>query len=345
MTEIATASAAELAGLERLAPALVEETGETGWSEVGAELISGGKSNLTFLLSSPAGELVLRRPPTGELLPSAHDMLREARVQSALAGSPVPVPRIVRADAGELIGIRCYLMERVRGHIIRNALPTGYAATAEERERLGFAFIDTLAALHCVDPDQVGLAGYGRPDGYAERQVRRWTRQWESSRSHDVPEVDELADRLRGHVPAQRATSIVHGDYRIDNCVFDLDDPGRINAVLDWELSTLGDPLTDLGYALMFWRHPGEPPISSLTPTVTDQPGFPTRSQLLERYARATGLSLDDLDFHLALAHFKFAVIAQGVATRSREGAMGGQDFGDLDDEILALARAGLDLI
>ena len=345
MTEIATASAAELAGLERLAPALVEETGETGWSEVGAELISGGKSNLTFLLSSPAGELVLRRPPTGELLPSAHDMLREARVQSALAGSPVPVPRIVRADAGELIGIRCYLMERVPGHIIRDALPTGYAATAEERERIGLAFIDTLAALHCVDPDQVGLAGYGRPDGYAERQVRRWTRQWESSRSHDVPEVDELADRLRGHVPAQQATSIVHGDYRIDNCVFDLDDPGRINAVLDWELSTLGDPLTDLGYALMFWRHPGEPPISSLTPTVTDQPGFPTRSQLLERYARATGLRLDDLDFHLALAHFKFAVIAQGVATRSREGAMGGQDFGDLDDEILALARAGLDLI
>lgn len=345
MTEIATASAAELAGLERLAPALVEATGETRWSGVGAELISGGKSNLTFLLSSPAGELVLRRPPTGELLPSAHDMLREARVQSALAGSPVPVARIVRADAGELIGIRCYVMERIPGHIIREALPAGYAATADERQRLGFAFIDTLAALHSVDPDQVGLADYGRPVGYAERQVRRWTRQWESSRTHDVPEVDELADRLSGHVPAQQTTSIVHGDYRIDNCVFDLDDPGKINAVLDWELSTLGDPLTDLGYALMFWRHPGEPPISSLTPTVTDQPGFPTRSELLERYAHATGLTLDDLDFHIALAHFKFAVIAQGVANRSREGAMGGQDFGNLDHEILALARAGLDLI
>lgn len=345
MTEIAAVSAAELAGLERLAPALVEATGEPGWSEVRAELISGGKSNLTFLLSSPAGELVLRRPPTGELLPSAHDMLREARMQAALANSPVPVPRIVMADAGELIGIRCYVMERVPGHIVREALPTGYAATAEERQRLGFAFIDALAALHAVDPGEVGLGDYGRPAGYAERQVRRWTRQWESSRTHDVPEVDELAGRLSGRVPAQQATSIVHGDYRIDNCVLHLDDPGTINAVLDWELSTLGDPLTDLGYALMFWRHPGEAPISSLTPTVTDQPGFPTRSQLLERYARRTGLTLDDLDFHVALAHFKFAVIAQGVANRSRDGAMGGQDFGDLDDEILALARAGLDLI
>ncbi len=336
---------ADLVRLERLAPALVEATGDARWAETAAALISGGKSNLTFALSSPAGELVLRRPPDGPLLPRAHDMVREARVQAALSGTGVPVAGIVVVDDGELIGVPCYVMERVPGHVIRDRLPDGYAATAAERERLAFAFVDALAALHRVDAAGVGLADYGRPDGYAARQVRTWTGQWERSKTHDVPEVDELARRLGARIPEQTGSSIVHGDYRIDNCVLDAADPGRINAVLDWELSTLGDPLADLGYVLMFWQHPGEPAVSSLTPTVSDQPGFPTRTRLLDRYAEVTGADLTGIDFYVALAHLKFAVIAQGVARRSASGAMGGQSFGDLDEEIARLARTGLDLV
>jgi aminoglycoside phosphotransferase (APT) family kinase protein len=335
----------EIARTDRVGPALAAVTGDEKWLDVRAELVSGGKSNLTFLLSSQAGELVLRRPPTGELLPSAHDMAREARVQAALAATPVPVPGIVLSDPGDLIGIQCYVMDRAPGHVIRAALPVGYADTETERRSLSYAFVDALAALHSVDAKAVGLNDYGRPAGFMERQVRRWTGQWEKSRTYDVPELEELGRRLAAEVPAQQRSTIVHGDYRIDNCVFDASEPGRINAVLDWELSTLGDPLSDLGYLLLFWREQGDAPVSSLTPGVTRLPGFPTREEMKQRYAERSGTDLGDLDFYTAFAHFKFAIIAQGVSARARAGAMGGQTFGDLDDEILALAQAGLDLI
>lgn len=328
--------------LDRVGPALVRATGDEAWSEARIALIAGGKSNLTFRVHSAAGELVLRRPPTGNLLPSAHDMGREARVQRALAGTDVPVARVLLSDDGELIGAPFYVMESVPGHVIRGELPTGYAASGEERRALGLAFADTLAALHAVDPEAVGLGDYGRPAGFMERQVRRWTGQWEKSATHEVPEVDELGRRLAARVPEQQRSTIVHGDYRLDNVVHDLDDPGRINAVLDWELSTLGDPLTDVGLLMLFWRSPGEAPLS-LTPGVTHLPGFPTRDEMLERYASASGADLSDMAFYQAFAHFKFAIIAQGVAMRSAAGAMGGQDFGDLGDEVRNLAAAGLE--
>ena len=337
-----TTTSQELVPTDRLGPALVEATGDERWTQVHPELISGGKSNLTFLLTSPAGEMVLRRPPTGDLLPSAHDMLREARVQAALADTPVPTAPIVLADAGDLIGIQCYVMAKVSGHIIRDRIPEGYATTEAERRAMGFGFINTLAAIHAVDPDAVGLGDYGRPSGFMERQVRRWTGQWEKSATHEVPEVDELARRLVARIPAQQRSTIAHGDYRVDNVVFDATDPGRINAVLDWELSTLGDPLADLGMLLMFWRQPGESDVSSLTPGITHLPGFPTRQELSERYAAVTGLDLEQLAIYTAFAHFKFAVIAQGVSVRARSGAMGEQNFGDLDLEVRAVAAAGL---
>jgi len=338
------ASAAELVNLDALRPRLVEVTGEAAWAEAEAALISGGKSNLTFLLTSPAGELVLRRPPTGDLLPSAHDMAREARVQRALADTDVPTARILLVDDGELLGRPCYVMEKVPGHVVRGDLPDGYADTAARRRAMAEAFVDVLADLHAVDHHAVGLGDYGRPDGFLERQVRRWTGQWERSRTHDVPEVDELARRLAAAVPAQQRSTIAHGDYRFDNVVFDADDPGRIGAVLDWELSTIGDPLADVGMLMLFWREPGEsfPP---LIPGVTNLPGFPTRAELLERYAARSGADLSVLDPYIAFAHFKFAVIAQGVAARSAAGAMGGQDFGNLDAEIRRLAAEGLALV
>jgi aminoglycoside phosphotransferase (APT) family kinase protein len=331
-----------LVRLDRLGSALVEATGDPRWHDVRAELISGGKSNLTFNLASAAGELVLRRPPSGSLLPSAHDMGREARVQRALAETEVPVAPVVLADGGDLIGAPCYVMEKVSGHVVRGELPNGFATAEAEREEMAQVFVDTLAALHAVDPRAVGLGDYGRPDGFMERQVRRWTGQWERSTTSEVPEVVELGRRLARHVPVQQRSTIVHGDYRTDNVVYDGDEPGRIRAVLDWELSTLGDPLSDVAFLALFWREAGEPPLS-LVPGVTHLPGFPGRDTVLERYARASGADLDDLGFYQAFARFKFAVIVQGVAARSAAGAMGGQDFGALDDEVLALAQAGLD--
>jgi aminoglycoside phosphotransferase (APT) family kinase protein len=334
----------ELAPWDRLGPALVEATGDARWLEGRSELIGGGKSNLTFLLRSEAGELVLRRPPTGELLPSAHDMAREARVQRALEPTAVPTAGVVLADAGDLLGLPCYVMEKAAGHVVRGTLPPGYADDAQQRHAIGAAFADTLAVLHAVDPQSVGLADYGRPEGFMARQVRRWTGQWEASRSHDVPEIDELGRRLAGTVPARHRSTIVHGDYRLDNVVLHPDEPGRITAVLDWELSTLGDPLTDLALLMLFWREEGEPELS-LIPGVSHLPGFPSRAEMLERYAAASGADVSDMDWHLAFAHFKFAVIAQGVSARSRAGAMGGQDFGDLDAEVLGLGRRGLALV
>lgn len=334
----------DLVSLNRLGPALVEATGTQAWLTPEVELISGGKSNLTFLLRSEAGELILRRPPTGELLPSAHDMMREARVQSALAGTDVPVADVVLADAGDLIGIQCYVMQRVPGHIVRGDLPDSYAETPEQRQALSFSFADSLAALHAVDQDAVGLSDYGRPEGFMARQVRRWTGQWEASATHEVPEIDELARRLTAGVPPQQRATIVHGDYRLDNVVLDADDPGRIRAVLDWELSTLGDPLTDLALLSLFWIGPGEQQLR-LVPGVTHLPGFPTRDQMLQRYAATSGADLADMSWYQAFAHFKFAVIAQGVQARATAGSMGGQDFGNLDGEILHLGRAGLQLL
>ncbi|WP_110208705.1 phosphotransferase family protein [Nocardioides daejeonensis] len=338
------ANAAELVALEALRERLVEATADEAWRRAEPTLISGGKSNLTFLVSSPAGELVLRRPPTGDLLPSAHDMGREARVQRALAGTDVPVAQILLIDEGGLVGRPCYVMEKVPGHIVRGDLPPAYADTPDRRRAMAEAFVDVLADLHAVDYQAVGLGDYGRPDGFLERQVRRWTGQWEKSRSHDVPEIDELARRLAASIPVQQRSAIAHGDYRFDNVVFAPDEPGRINAVLDWELSTIGDPLADVGLLMLFWREPGEefPP---LIPGVTNLPGFPTRAEILERYAARSGADLSVLDPYIAFAHFKFAVIAQGVAARSAAGAMGGQDFGNLDAEIRRLATEGLELL
>lgn len=338
---------AEIDGLiqpDKLGPALAAATGDDRWRTFTASLISGGKSNLTFFVSSEAGDLVLRRPPTGELLPSAHDMGREAKVQKGLAGTAVPVAEIVLSDTGELIGVPFYVMERVPGHIIRGELPAGYADDAEGRRAMSFAFVDVLADLHAVDVEAVGLGDYGRPAGFLERQVRRWTGQWEASRTHDVPEVDELGRRLAANIPPQQRSSIAHGDYRFDNVVFGPDDPGQIGAVLDWELSTLGDPLADLGMLMLFWAEEGEQ-FPALIPGVTNLPGFPSRAEICERYAARSGADLSDLDPYIAFAHFKFAVIAQGVAARSAAGAMGGQDFGNLDQEVRDLAIAGLERI
>jgi len=328
---------------ERLGPALVRATGDERWLQHTATLITGGKSNLTFELTSEAGSLILRRPPTGHLLPRAHDMQREARVQQALAGTGVPVATIVLIEAEpDTLDVPFYVMEKVAGVIPRDSLPPGYADLRAGRTAMTDALVDGLVAVHGVDPVAVGLGDFGRTGGFAQRQVRTWTRQWEATRTVDVPAMTELGTRLAGHAWTEPArATIVHGDYRLDNCVFDPADPGRLAAVLDWEMSTLGDPLTDLGLLLFYWIEADEEgPV--LTPALSREPGFPGRGHLLDRYADATRADLAGISAYVALAHFKFAAIAQGILARVRAGQMAGQDFGDLGLEVERIAAAGV---
>lgn len=330
---------------ERLGPALAEATSDDRWATFDVRLIAGGKSNLTFEITSEAGSLVLRRPPSGHLLPSAHDMNREARVQRALAETAVPVAPVVLLDPeGDLLGVPSYVMAKVDGHVIRESLPADFATTEAERVGLGHTMVDTLVALHSVEPEAVGLGDFGRPDGFLPRQIRRWSGQWDQSKTHDVPELTRLGTLLGEHMPATQRTSIVHGDYKIDNCILDPSDPTHIVALLDWEMSTLGDPMTDLGMMLFYWREASQNQ-HALIPAVTDQPGFSSRLHLAERYAAATGVTLDEIDYYVAFANFKFAIIAQGVSARAAAGSMAGQDFGNLDPLVLECAQAGLDLV
>jgi aminoglycoside phosphotransferase (APT) family kinase protein len=269
-------------------------------------------------------------------------MSREARIQGALAGTSVPVPKVVLSEAsGDLLGVPFYVMEKVPGHVIRTQLPDGYATSPKEKLALTDALVDVLADLHALDPKAIELADYGRPHGYLERQLLRWSSQWEKTKTHDVHALDELGWRLKKLLPKDQRQSIVHGDYRLDNCLIALTGPIRITAVLDWELSTLGDPLTDLGLLLFYWRESGEDE-PALTPAVTRNPDFPKRAYLAQRYAQRTGATLDDIAFYEAFAHFKFAVIAQGILARVAVGAMAGQNFGDLNAEVLRVAEEGI---
>ncbi|MEU8238082.1 phosphotransferase family protein [Actinoplanes missouriensis] len=326
---------------ERLGPALAAALKDDAWLTFTAELITGGKSNLTFRLRSDAGEVILRRPPDGELRQSAHDMGRECRVQTALAGTPVPVPEILLDDAGgELIGVPSYVMSAVPGVVVRDALPPGFPA---DLRALARGLVDALAAIHTVDVAQAGLGDFGRAEGYLDRQIRRWSRQWEAVGQDGVLAVDELAAALAAAVPERTGQSLVHGDFRIDNCVLD-PDRGGVRAVLDWEMSTLGDPLADLGLLLFYWREPGEQPWR-LAPSITRTLGFPRRAEIAAWYAEATGADLTHLTVYLALAHLKFAVITEDINVRVRSGAMAGQDFGDLTGESARIAEAGLDVL
>jgi aminoglycoside phosphotransferase (APT) family kinase protein len=272
-------------------------------------------------------------------------MGREARVQAALAATAVPVARVLYiADESGPLGVPFYVMEKVDGYAIRDALPPGYADDAASRAAIADALVDTLADLRAVDPDEIGLGDYGRRGDFVGRQVRTWTRQWEASRTHEAPAMAELAARLAAHAfPEPDRLAIVHGDYRLDNVLMDPADSGRVAAVLDWELSTLGDPLADLAMFLFYWAEPGRQP-PPLIPVTTAAPGFPGRDHLIDRYASRAGAELPDLAPYLAFAHFKFAAIVTGIAARAAAGVMAGQAFGDLTDEIDRLAVEGLEL-
>ena len=326
-------------------PLLADVLHDPRWLTCDVALISGGKSNLTYRIACDAGEVILRRPPLGHILPTAHDMVREHRVLSALENTAVPVPRTLHlGDAESALGAPFYVMERVVGHICRNALPPGYADAPAERQAIGEALVDALANLHTVDPAAVGLAEFGRPAGYMARQLRRWSQQWEASRMTDLPALDALRDDLVGLLPPERVHSIVHGDYRLDNTVLHPTRPGHVVAVLDWEMSTLGDPLTDLGALLAFWSEDADPEVlraARIVAPVTADEGFPSRAEVIERYARRTGFDVSDAGWYEAFAFFKLAVVCQGIAARAAGGAMVGSGFDDAQRLVAPLVEAG----
>ncbi len=303
-------------------------------------LLAGGRSNISYRLVDGAGrDLVLRRPPLGHVLPTAHDMGREFRVLTGLHSVGFPVPRpVAECTDDSVIGAPFLLMEFVDGRVIDSADRAG-GISATQASDVCRSLIDTLADLHAVDPAAAGLESLGRPEGYLARQVGRWTKQWELTRTRDLADVDTLAAALAARVDTvpSASASIVHGDFRIDNTILGADAP-VVRAVLDWEMSTLGDPVSDLAVMLVYWTDAtdtlrGSVPVAQ---HITDRPGFWTRAQLVDRYATCSGRSLDHLDFCAALASFKLAVIMESILARSMQG----QQLGTGADEIDAMREA-----
>ena len=337
-----------LAGLDlrALATYLTPRRPDLAQPPLTASLIAGGRSNLTYLVQAGPEKYVLRRPPLGHVLATAHDMGREFRVISALAPTAVPVPEaLLHCPDPEVLGAPFYLMSRVPGTVFRTREQTD-RLDPDDRRRLAYAMIDTLADLHLVDPGEVGLADFGRPDGYLARQVRRWRQQLDRSRSRDLPGIDELHDRLAASVPSSGPARVVHGDYRLDNL---LADPERmtITGVLDWEMATLGDPLADLGVLLTYWdvmgggNTRGNPVADGLG---TDA-GFPPGAELIDRYATRTGTGVPDLGWHVALGCYKLAVICEGIHYRFTLGQTVGEGFERIGSMVAPLVHSGLSML
>lgn len=306
-----------------------------------AELISGGRSNLTYVLSDGHQDWVLRRPPLGHALETAHDMGREVRVLRALQGTAVPVPRVLAFCADtEVLGAPFYVMERVEGTVLRDH--AGLAALTEAQTRqLGYRLLDILAALHSVEPGAVGLADFGKPDGYLERQLRRWAKQLAASHTREVSGIHALADRLAASLPVTQRGAVVHGDYRLDNAIVSAEVSEDVRAVLDWEMATLGDPLADFGMFCMYndgWEGLDNPVLAS----PSRYPGFPGRSELAERYAAQTGLTLGRLDWYVAFAFYKTAVVLEGIHCRYLQGRTVGPGFEKLGALVPELVARGL---
>jgi len=319
------------AHLRRHLPAVGLEVPED--AVLAVEQFPSGWSNLTYLLAFGPHELVLRRPPFGNVVKSAHDMGREHRVLSALHPVWPLAPRpYVHCDDESVIGAPFYVMERVRGLILRRRLPEGFELPSERARALSEAAIDGLAALHRVDYEAAGLADLGRPEGYAERQVEGWVKRYFGAKTDDHRAMEAVAGELRKSVPAESGAALVHNDYKYDNLVLDPEDPTRIRAVLDWEMATIGDPMFDLGTTLAYWVEAGDPEeLRGFAMGPTTVPGTLTRRQVAERYAAATGAALDHLAFHHAFGLFKLAVIVQQIYARWKAGKTEDPRFAGLD--------------
>lgn len=303
------------------------------------ELIAGGHSNLTFGVTGADNKrYVLRRPPLGNILASAHDMGREFRIISGLQTSGVPVaPALGFCDDSSVSGAPFYVMGFVDGYVLHDTATTVSVLDQAGRAKASESIVDTMAAIHTVDLVDSGLDALGKHEGYIARQLRRWYGQWNSQKTRDLPDIDEAYAALSARIPEQGPATIVHGDYRLDNCIVDA--TGMVVAVLDWELCTLGDRLVDLGLLLVYWTGP-EDEMSPWAEASTTLPGFYNRNQLAARYAATTGADLSQLDYYVAFASWKLACILEGVYARYPAGALGARDPDELQSFKLKVERA-----
>ncbi len=324
--------------LERLRAHLDRELPGLTRGPLTGRLIEGGRSNLTYAVTDGTGRWVVRRPPLGHVLATAHDMAREFTVISGLHPTPVPVPEPLLLCGDEsVIGAPFYVMEHVDGVPYRTSQQLSAIGPERTREVV-HALVDTLVELHAVDPSSAGLAEFGRPEGFLERQLRRWGKQLAASRSRDLPGIEELPAALAAGLPRSGAPSVVHGDYRLDNVLVGPDD--RIRAVLDWEMSTLGDPLTDLGLLVMY---SDKLPIEdSPVATAGEAPGHPEPGELIERYAARSGRDTSDIAWYAAFAYFKLAVILEGIHYRYTLGQTVGAGFDRIGDLVPVFIDQGL---
>ena len=307
----------------------------------------GGGSNFSFLLERDIGRFVLRRPPRPPLPPSAHDMVREARLQLALAphGIRLPAIRAVCEDES-VIGVPFYVMDFLDGHVVTRELPPGLETEAA-RHRLGLDLVDALVEIHAVDVNAQGVADFIRPGSYVERQVRRFTELWEINQTRELPAVVEVGARLARNLPEPLSLAVVHGDYRLGNMMVATDDPARIEAILDWEMGAVGDPRADVGYLLATYSEPGGESSPLGTSPVTTTPGFPSKSELIERYVERSGRQVEPLAWFQALALWKAAVFCEAIYGRFLRGELAAEDVfaTRFETGVPLLAQTALDLL
>jgi aminoglycoside phosphotransferase (APT) family kinase protein len=317
----------------------IKSTRVSGWLEANVagargpftfEVIAGGHSNLTYRVDDSDGHVyVLRRPPLGHRLASAHDMSREHRLISGLQTSAVPVPAALGLCVDEAVNdASFYVMGFVEGHVVRDLITAEQALTPQARLRASESIVDTMAAIHAVDLEACGLADLGRHEGYIARQLKRWYGQWNDQKTRELVEIDRVHDALVERIPPQGRACLVHGDYRLDNCI--VGDDGNVKAVLDWEICTLGDPLADVGLLQVYWTGPGDE-TSAWGGTATTADGFLDRSDMTDRYAAVSGRDLSQLPFYVSFAYWKLACILQGVYYRYLGGALGSRDPAELE--------------
>jgi aminoglycoside phosphotransferase (APT) family kinase protein len=338
--DVAPGGRAPLIVLSALAEFL--DAHEIGAGAISAEPIGDGHSNVTYSIAREDGPaVVLRRPPRPPLPPSAHDVLREARLLRALEHTPARVPRVLAVceDEGP-IGCPFYIMERVRGEVIVSEVPPPLDTSAQRRQ-IGEELIDALVEIHAVDWQAVGLEGFGKPTGYLERQVRRFSGLWELNKTREIPAVERVAAWLAANLPASPEATIVHGDYRLGNTMFAARAPARLVAVFDWEMATIGDPLADVGYMCMFWTQAGDPEggLREHLGRVTRREGFPTRAELIGRYEERSGRSMGDLRWYTTLALWKSAVFMEGNYRRAVAGATDDPYLKRFGEGVVELAR------
>ncbi|WP_432083651.1 phosphotransferase family protein [Streptomyces sp. WAC 04229] len=325
--------------LDRLRELLDRERPGLVTGPLSGRLIEGGRSNLTYAVTDGTARWVVRRPPLGHVLATAHDMKREHRVISALHPTNVPVPRpLLLCEDEDVVGAPFYVMEFVEGTPYRTA--DQLAPLGPERTRAAVLnLVDTLVELHAVDPAEVGLGDFGRPEGFLDRQLRRWAKQLDASRNRDLPGIDELHATLGRELPRSPAPTVVHGDYRLDNVLIGGEND-EINAILDWEMSTLGDPLTDLGLLVMYSSPLGMP--DSPVSTTAQAPGHPAPAELVQRYADRSGRDVGAVAWYTAFAWFKLAVILEGIHYRYTLGRTVGPGFDRIGDLVPVFIEHGL---